>query len=113
MTTTSRSALIEAGHFHRLGIATDDDSDVAGWLTTRPDAQLRRPGARISGVDIAGRHFFIHPDNTAGLLIELTDTEFADDPRDGPVTERDGIFRWTDPDDTCGLPIQWVEWAAS
>ncbi len=51
------------------------------WKT---DAQLRRAEFRITGVDIEGRHFFVHPSDTAGLLIELTDTEFARDPRDEP-----------------------------
>lgn len=43
---------------------------------------LRRADIRITGVDIAGRHFFMHPADTAGLLIEITDTEFTNDPRD-------------------------------
>jgi hypothetical protein len=157
-------AVTDAGHFHRIGIATDESQDVAAWLrwllgardnatgmrqvhglpfgsSGRPDgsdgsaesgarseivwvgpmpfclliatdpegqlgrfvarrgtglhsvawtiedmwkteAALRQRGARITGVDIGGRHFFIHPADTAGLLIELTDTEFVDDPRD-------------------------------
>lgn len=45
--------------------------------------ELSRRGVRITGVDLAGRHFFLHPADTAGLLIELTDTEFTEDPRDG------------------------------
>jgi hypothetical protein len=46
------------------------------------DAKLRRHGSRITGVDIEGRHFFLHPSDTAGLLLELTDTELPNDPRD-------------------------------
>ncbi|MDO9486206.1 MAG: hypothetical protein Q7K25_09135 [Actinomycetota bacterium] len=49
------------------------------WKT---ESLLRRAELRITGVDIAGRHFFIHPADTAGLLIEITDTEFTFDPRD-------------------------------
>jgi 4-hydroxyphenylpyruvate dioxygenase-like putative hemolysin len=46
------------------------------------DAKLRHRGIRITGVDIGGRHFFLHPADTSGLLMELTDTEFEADPRD-------------------------------
>jgi len=49
------------------------------WKT---ESLLRRSELRITGVDIAGRHFFIHPSDTAGLLIEITDTEFTPEPRD-------------------------------
>ncbi|HBJ73031.1 MAG TPA: hypothetical protein DDY88_04825 [Actinobacteria bacterium] len=49
------------------------------WKT---ESLLRRAELRVTGVDIAGRHFFIHPADTAGLLIEITDTEFTHDPRD-------------------------------
>ncbi|AXI76299.1 VOC family protein [Peterkaempfera bronchialis] len=44
---------------------------------------LRRRGVRITGVDVPGRHFFMHPADTSGLLVEWSDTDFADDPRDG------------------------------
>jgi hypothetical protein len=46
---------------------------------------LRRQGVRITGVDVPGRHFFMHPADSEGLLIEWTDTEFDNDPRDGAV----------------------------
>ncbi len=49
------------------------------WKT---ESLLRRAELRITGVDIQGRHFFIHPADTAGLLIEITDTEFTHDPRE-------------------------------
>jgi hypothetical protein len=45
--------------------------------------QLERQGVRVTGIDLPGRHYFLHPADTSGLLIELTDTEFTDDPRDG------------------------------
>ncbi len=50
------------------------------WAT---EATLRRRDVRITGVDIPGRHFFMHPADSAGLLIEWTDTEFDHDPREG------------------------------
>ena len=52
------------------------------WKT---ETLLRRADIRITGVDLPGRHFFMHPADTAGLLIELTDTEFDNDPRDHPA----------------------------
>ncbi len=50
------------------------------WAT---EARLRQHDVRITGVDIAGRHFFMHPRDSAGLLVEWTDTDFDNDPRDG------------------------------
>jgi Glyoxalase/Bleomycin resistance protein/Dioxygenase superfamily len=48
---------------------------------------LRRRDIRITGVDLPGRHFFLHPADTSGLLVEFTDTEFEEDPRDGAGLE--------------------------
>jgi hypothetical protein len=48
---------------------------------------LRRKRIRITGADLPGRHFFMHPADTSGLLIEWTDTEFEADPRDGATLE--------------------------
>jgi len=46
---------------------------------------------RITGVNIPGRHFFMHPQDTQGLLIEWTDTHVAGDWRDGnPVPVEGG-----------------------
>jgi catechol 2,3-dioxygenase-like lactoylglutathione lyase family enzyme len=56
------------------------------WTVTdlwKAETLLRRRGLRITGVDVPGRHFFLHPADTSGLLIELSDTEFSEDPRDG------------------------------
>jgi hypothetical protein len=50
------------------------------WVT---ETLLRRKDIRITGVDVPGRHFFLHPADTGRLLIEWTDTEFDHDPRDG------------------------------
>lgn len=49
----------------------------------KSETLLRRRGLRVTGVDVPGRHFFLHPADTSGLLIELSDTEFSEDPRDG------------------------------
>jgi hypothetical protein len=38
---------------------------------------------RITGVNVLGRHFFMHPAQTHGMLIEWTDTKMAGDPRRG------------------------------
>ena len=48
----------------------------------KADATLRRHGYRLTGYDIPGRHFFIHPADTSWMLIEISDTHFAQDPRD-------------------------------
>jgi len=80
--------------------ASDDDGQLGSFVAKygaglhsvawtvddlwRTETMLRRNGIRITGVDLPGRHFFMHPADTAGLLIELTDTEFDNDPRDNP-----------------------------
>ncbi|MGX7680181.1 VOC family protein [Jatrophihabitans sp. DSM 45814] len=48
---------------------------------------LRQRGVGITGTDIPGRHFFMHPRDSAGVLIEWTDTAFTRDPRDGHSTQ--------------------------
>jgi Glyoxalase/Bleomycin resistance protein/Dioxygenase superfamily len=53
----------------------------------RTETILRRRRIRITGADLPGRHFFMHPADTSGLLIEWTDTEFEADPRDGASLE--------------------------
>jgi hypothetical protein len=47
------------------------------------ESLLRRHGVRITGTDIEGRHMFMHPKDAAGILVEWTDTDFAEDPRHG------------------------------
>ncbi|WP_405836578.1 VOC family protein [Streptomyces sp. NBC_01518] len=47
---------------------------------------LRRRNVRITGADVPGRHFFMHPADTSGLLVEWTDSEFVDDSRGGEPT---------------------------
>jgi 4-hydroxyphenylpyruvate dioxygenase-like putative hemolysin len=47
------------------------------------DASLRAAGYSITGVNIAGRHFFLHPRETHGVMLEFTDTYFEGDVRRG------------------------------
>jgi hypothetical protein len=47
------------------------------------ESTLRKREIGITGTDIPGRHFFMHPRDSAGVLIEWTDTAFTRDPRDG------------------------------
>ena len=57
---------------------------------------LVQSGFRITGVNVPGRHFFVHPADTDGVLIEWTDTSISGDPRRGePVPS--------------GRPGWWVE----
>jgi catechol 2,3-dioxygenase-like lactoylglutathione lyase family enzyme len=44
---------------------------------------LRQKDIRITGVNIPGRHFFMHPADTDGVLMEWTDTIINGDPRRG------------------------------
>lgn len=44
---------------------------------------LREDNIRITGVNVPGRHFFMHPADTDGILMEWTDTTIAGDPRRG------------------------------
>lgn len=54
---------------------------------------LRQRDIRITGVNVPGRHFFMHPADTDGVLMEWTDTSISGDPRRGhPVpVESDGV----------------------
>ena len=40
-------------------------------------------GVRMGAVNVPGRHFFMHPKDTHGILIEWTDVVVADEARDG------------------------------
>jgi catechol 2,3-dioxygenase-like lactoylglutathione lyase family enzyme len=66
------------------------------------DARLRAQGRAITGVNIPGRHFFLHPRDTHGVLIEFTDTFWKGDPRRGgpPTDEGGGIVE--------GASLAWV-----
>lgn len=55
--------------------------EVADLWTS--EHHLRALGIGITGVNVPGRHFFQHPRDTHGVLMEWTDTFFAEDHR-GP-----------------------------
>ncbi len=57
--------------------------------------RLEQAGFGITGVHIEGRHFFMHPRDTFGLLLELTDDRLAGDPRNGlsPTGGGDGLVQ--------------------
>lgn len=68
------------------------------------ESLLRRHGVRITGTDIEGRHMFMHPKDSAGILVEWTDTDFEVDPRHGsdPVGPTDGA-----------VPVRGVAWVTA
>jgi hypothetical protein len=68
------------------------------------ESLLRRHGVRITGTDIEGRHMFMHPKDSAGVLIEWTDTHFDEDPRHGgdPVGPTDGA-----------VPVRGLAWVTA
>lgn len=49
----------------------------------RTENLLRANGVAIVGTDIPGRHFFMHPRHTQGMLLEYTDDRLPGDPRLG------------------------------
>jgi catechol 2,3-dioxygenase-like lactoylglutathione lyase family enzyme len=60
------------------------------WTT---ENLLRANGVTIVGTDIPGRHFFMHPRHTYGLLLEYTDDKLPGDPRLGaPPPVGDGVL---------------------
>ena len=56
---------------------------------------LQQAGIGITGVHIEGRHFFMHPRDTFGLMLELTDDRLDNDPRNGgsPIGGGDGLVQ--------------------
>jgi hypothetical protein len=96
--------------FLALGSA-DPDGTVGRWLARNgpgvqslawevPDmwaAQnyLQQLGIGITGVHVPGRHFFMHPRDTFGLMLELTDDRLPGDPRQGltPIGGGDGLIQ--------------------
>jgi methylmalonyl-CoA/ethylmalonyl-CoA epimerase len=54
---------------------------------------LQQMGVGITGVHVPGRHFFLHPRDTFGVMLELTDDRLPGDPRQGltPVGGGDGL----------------------
>lgn len=69
----------------------------------RTENLLRANGVAIVGTDIPGRHFFMHPRQTQGLLLEYTDDELPGDPRLGaPFPVGSGV-----------LPVRAVAWVTA
>jgi hypothetical protein len=56
---------------------------------------LQQLGIGITGVHVPGRHFFMHPRDTFGLMLELTDDRLDGDPRQGrtPIGGGDGLLQ--------------------
>jgi hypothetical protein len=56
---------------------------------------LQQVGIGITGVHIEGRHFFMYPRDTFGLLLELTDDRLPGDPRNAgvPTGGGDGLVQ--------------------
>jgi methylmalonyl-CoA/ethylmalonyl-CoA epimerase len=116
----SRMGILWAGNMPLLGLAsTDPEGTVGKYLRRngpsvqslaweiedmwRTDHRLRANGIAVTGVHIEGRHFFMHPRDTFGLLLEFTDDILPHDPRQGdtapkttkPIIAIDGIARVT------------------
>lgn len=70
------------------------------WTT---ENLLRANGVTIVGTDIPGRHFFMHPRQTQGLLLEYTDDKLPGDPRLGAPT----------PVGAGALPVRSVAWVTA
>jgi methylmalonyl-CoA/ethylmalonyl-CoA epimerase len=116
----SRMGIVWAGNMPLLGLSsTDPDGTVGRYLKRNgpgvqslaweiddmwgTDHRLRANGIAVTGVHIEGRHFFMHPRDTFGLLLEFTDDTLPHDPRQGdeappttePIIAVDGIARVT------------------
>jgi hypothetical protein len=102
-------AIVWMGDVPVLALGASDDEGLVGrWLAANgpgvqslawevPDlwaAQnlLQQLGVGITGVHVAQRHFFMHPRDTFGLLLELSDGHIDHDPRTGgaPIGGGDG-----------------------
>jgi len=67
----------------------------------RAEHLLELRGIRVTGVSVEGRHFFMHPKDTQGLLMELTDA-------------RVGEFGSAEPTiGQIGVPVVAVAWVAA
>jgi methylmalonyl-CoA/ethylmalonyl-CoA epimerase len=96
----SDMAIVWMGNMPVLALASADPDGVVGrWLAKNgPGVQslawevpdmwasqnyLMQMGIRITGVHVEGRHFFMHPRDTFGLMLELTDDRLPGDRRNG------------------------------
>ena len=108
----SAMGIVWMGDVPFLALAADDPDGLVGrWLTKNgpgvqslawevPDMwaaqnHLMQAGIGITGVHIEGRHFFMHPRDTFGLMLELTDDRLPGDPRNGlaPTGGGDGLVQ--------------------
>jgi hypothetical protein len=108
----SDMGIVWMGNVPFLALAASDPAGVVGrWLAKNgpgvqslawevPDMwasqnHLQQAGIGITGVHIEGRHFFMHPRDTFGLMLELTDDRLPGDPRSGlsPTGGGDGFVQ--------------------
>ena len=108
----SDMGIVWMGDVPFLALAAADPNGLVGrWLAKNgpgvqslawevPDMwasqnHLMQAGIGITGVHIEGRHFFMHPRDTFGLMLELTDDRLPGDPRNGlaPTGGGDGLVQ--------------------
>jgi len=108
----SDMGMVWMGDVPFLALASADPNGLVGrWLARNgpgvqslawevPDmwaAQnyVQQLGIGITGVHVEGRHFFMHPRDTFGLMLELTDDRLPGDPRNGlaPRGGGDGLVQ--------------------
>jgi hypothetical protein len=108
----STMGIVWMGDVPVLALASADPDGLVGrWLARNgpgvqslawevPDMwasqnHLMQAGIGITGVHIEGRHFFMHPRDTFGLMLELTDDRLPGDPRNGlsPTGGGDGLVQ--------------------
>ena len=108
----SDMGIVWMGDVPFLALASADPDGLVGrWLAKNgpgvqslawevPDMwasqnHLMQAGIGITGVHIEGRHFFMHPRDTFGLMLELTDDRLPGDPRNGlsPTGGGDGLVQ--------------------
>jgi catechol 2,3-dioxygenase-like lactoylglutathione lyase family enzyme len=90
--------LIWHGGYPAILLASSDPASVVGRFVNRwgpsvhslaweiedmwtAEHRLRERDIRIAAANVPGRHFFMHPADTDGVLMEWTDTFFLDDHR--------------------------------
>ncbi|HEU5307082.1 MAG TPA: VOC family protein [Acidimicrobiia bacterium] len=108
----SDMGIVWMGDVPVLALASADPDGLVGrWLAKHgpgvqslawevPDMwssqnHLQQAGIGITGVHVEGRHFFMHPRDTFGLMLELTDDRLPGDPRNGltPTGGGDGLVQ--------------------
>ena len=106
----SDMGMVWMGSVPFLALASSDSDGLVGrWIAKNgPGVQslawevpdmwasqnyLQQAGIGITGVHVEGRHFFMHPRDTFGLMLELTDDRLPGDPRNGlsPTGGGDGL----------------------